>query len=162
MLLMLQSATPISRPRATSLDFIAAPVSPAFVEANRPAILELLQTAHNRHAPDGFNPYLVIDRALDQMSEIWLIMIRGKVRGVMVTSVEDWPMTDEFEGGLVVQVEALGGKGVLKYIRRIVESVKVYARMKDAVLVVASGRPGWSKILGLRPVAHILHLEILR
>lgn len=81
-------------------------------------------------------------------------MVKGSVIGIMVTSIEDW------RDGRTVVVEALGGDGILKYIRRIVEIVKVYGKHHDAVRIATAGRPGWGRVLGLEPQEHIFHLEI--
>jgi len=101
----------------------------------------------------GTNPQKMLQTAINGNSVMWVIAEDKTPLGVAFTGVEEWME------GRRLRIIGLAGNSMHKWLETFTEEMKRHGREEDCKIMVAEGRPGWGRALGLKPVRHVIEME---
>jgi len=101
----------------------------------------------------GCDPCRVVHDACRNKAVMWVIADDKTPLGVAFTQTELW-----IEGKRL-RIVGVAGTQMAKWLRTFTDEMKKHARDEGCEKLVAEGRLGWAKVLGLKPVRTVIEME---
>lgn len=125
-------------------------LSPAQVEKHAGTLRPYLERGCASGVAD---PGEMLDLCLGGEALAWVIL-DGGLKGVAVTEVNTWPK------GRVLRILCVAGDGMDAWLGAFTRTMRDHARANDCMKIVAEGRKGWGRVLGLKPARHVYEMEV--
>lgn len=95
----------------------------------------------------------IYEGCLDHRYTIWLIY-HDDVKGVFFTRIGVFPRKR------ICEIMLMNGEGMEEWLEIGIEKVKDWAKSQNCDSVEIYGRPGWSRVLNIKPTSQIVSIEL--
>ena len=102
----------------------------------------------------GCDPFRLVRKACRNEAVMWVIADDKTPLGVAFTQTELW-----IEGKRL-RIVGVAGSKMRTWLKTFTDEMKKHGRDEGCEKLVGEGRPGWGRVLGLKPVRTVIEMEI--
>lgn len=107
-----------------------------------------------KRSPSDIDPVRAFDMGIKGEATFWMAMDRRAPKGLLVTRIEDWPK------GPMCRVLMAGGRDMHLWLEDAMGTIQEHAIANGCKGLVAEGRKGWGRVLGVKPARYVYEKEI--